>query len=316
MNTFFKTSITGIAFYTMSVLSSYAASVSIVAPSGAVPNRDPVIVQIMLDTEGKTVSGIGGNFSFPADLFTLGDVITSDTVVSLWITQPSVSVEKYFDNRVHVTFEGIFPGGYSGVKNPYYSNTQKGHLFTVTLIPKQNGNGALVVDDLVINAFSKDAEALPSASVVHLIKVPELLKETTSIKKDFVRVNDSTLSAIITRDPLINTNAWYLLVNETDSRGALEKMLVAETDDYNAEMVAESKWREAKNPYILLYQDRSKNVHVKMVYSNKTYTTKTLHAVENYTNFSFISRILVSIGIVVFLLYLYGKNHLILFRKK
>ena len=292
------------------------AEVTIIAPERAVPTRQPITVQLFLDTEGKTVSGIAGKFSFPTDMFTIGDISTKNSVVSLWMNQPALSVEKYLDNRTHITFEGIFPGGYDGVRSPYYQGERPGILFTVVLIPKNKGNGAFIVDDLHINSFTSDATPLPTTSAVKIITVPELLPATISQEKALVRVKRPTLSAFITRDVLVNDYAWYLVINEQDTRSAIEKILVAETDDYNAEIVGEGKWRVAKNPYVLLYQDRTKNVHLKVIYANQTYTTVTLPAVENFASISFISRILVSIGIVLLLLYFYGKDTLILFKKK
>lgn len=295
----------------------YAASITLTAPDRAVPTRQPVTVTVFLDTDKKTVSGIAGNFSFPEDMFTLGDISTEGGVVSLWLNQPTLSEEKYFDNRTHITFEGIFPGGYTGVRSPYYQGEKTGTLFTVTLIPKNKGTGVLLLDNIILNSFTSDAAPIPVESAVKMITVPQLLPLAGGEKNTILtRAKKQTLSTFITRDPLVNNNAWYLVIDDQGAPSAISSMYVAETNDYDAEAVAESDWRVIKNPYVLLYQDRTKNIHVKVMYADHTYTTNTIHAVENFTSISYISRILVGVAIVLFLLYIYGKDLLISDKKK
>lgn len=297
-------------------LFSQAASIIISSPERAVPTRQPITVHVFLDTEKKTVSGIAGNFSFPSAMFSLGNISTEGGVVPLWVSQPNVSEEKYFDSRTHITFEGIFPGGYSGVRSPYYSGEKPGILFTVTLIPKDKGVGVLLVDDILLNSFSEDASPIPMEIATKLIAVPTLLPVEQGQEVHLTRISNKTLSAFITRDPLVNGNAWYLVVDDKSTKSAVTSLFVAETNDYNAEAVSESAWRTAKNPYVLLYQSRTKNTHIKIVYADNTYTTTTIYAVENFASISYISRILVSVAIVLFILYLYGKDLFIFGKKK
>jgi hypothetical protein len=303
-------------WFLLSVATSYAAEVTIVAPDGATPLRQPILVQVYLDTEDDAVSGIAGNFSFPSEMFDIESIITEKSIVSLWGVEPSVSEEKYLDRRTHITFEGIFPGGYSGVRSPYYRGKEPGILFSVMLVPKQKGNGSFIVDDIQLHAFDSNATQLPIASAVKLVSVPELLPVTKIVSRDPVGVNKKSLSARITRDPLVNNNAWYLIVEDRDSKYAIEDLYVAETNDYSADTVSASAWHSTKNPYVLFFQNRSKNVHVKFVYSNNTYALMTVPAVENFTSISNISRILVSIIVILSLMYMYGKKTFILFSKK
>lgn len=293
-----------------------AAKVTLLAPESAAQTGQPVTVQIFIDAEDDVLSGIAGNFSFPSDMFSLDAISLEDSVVSLWAVQPSLSEEKYLDNRTHLVFEGIFPGGYDGVRSPYYFNKKEGMLFSLTLLPKKKGKGVFLVDDISINAFNSDATPLVTTSASRLVTVPDLIPvKYGSSEATFMRVKSSTLSAFITRTSLVNNNAWYVVVNEREPISPIQKILIAETDDYDAEAVSESSWRSAKVPYVLLYQNRSKSTHIKVVYANHTYTTVTLPSVENFTSISYLSRILVGIGLVLALMYFYGKNIFTLFKK-
>ena len=95
-----------------------------------------------------------------------------------------------------------------------------------------------------------------------------------------------------------------------------EKILVAETDDSSVLAVNENMWRVAQCPYVLLHQDRTKYIHLKILYANNTYATMTLPPVENFLSIFTIAPMLVSIIIVLTLLYMYGNNVLTFFKRK
>jgi hypothetical protein len=284
-----------------------AASLSIESPPRTSPNRSPIVVSVTLDPEKDVLSGMAGNFSFPSDMFTIANISTESSVVSLWVKQPAVADENYLDGRTHIAFEGIFPGGYDGVRSPYYKGVRPGIVFSVTLIPKNKGVGTFMVDDVLLNAFNSEATPLPTQSISVTIENPELLELAVSAKKDALEIESPTLTALITRDFLVNNNAWYLIVNEREQKSSIEKIYVAETDEYHASLVGEYQWHVQKVPYILTYQNRTKYVHVKVLYSNNTYTLRTIEPVENSRNLPLSSRILISVALALLVLYVYAK---------
>jgi hypothetical protein len=294
----------------------FSAQLSIDGPSMTLGARQPIMVTVSLDTEGKTVSGISGNFSFPTDLFTVDSFILESSIVSPWVQQPALSVEKYLDNRTHITFEGIFPGGFSGVRSPYYQGLEKGKLFSIVLIPKNKGQGLFVIDDIILNEFSPEARALTVANVATSIIVPDAVGLGKSPYLDIKQIQSTTLATFITRNELVARNAWYLIVNDTSARSSVSDIFVAETNDISILSVAEASWRKVDSPYVLLYQNRSKYIHIKVVYSNKTYALVTLPPVENFQRISTTSRILVSIVVLIALLHHYRDKLYFFIRKK
>lgn len=286
---------------------SHAAMIVIESPSKTTSNRSPVIVRVMLDPEKDTLSGIAGNFSYPTDLFTLGNISTESSVVSLWAKQPAVSDERYLDGRTHIAFEGIFPGGYAGVRSAYYEGVKPGVVFSVTLIPKNKGAGVLMVDDVLLNEYNSEATPLPAVGTAKSIENPVLSDVYYTAPLPGKEVESPTLSAFISHDQLINNNAWYLMVNEREQKSSIEKIYVAETDEYLALLVDEYAWHQEKMPYVLRFQQRTKYVHVKVVYSNNTYSLRTLLPVENSQSIPLASRILLSIALALLVLYVYVK---------
>lgn len=293
-----------------------AASFSIISPSRVASNADRVYVVVSLDSEGETLSGVAGDFSFPEDLFEVDSIFVDSSIVSLWGKPPSIAAEKYLDRRTHIVFEGIFPGGYKDITSPFSSATSKGKLFTVSLIPKTEGEGVFLLSNGEVYRFSENAEKMHTEEVISPIRIPVLSGDS---KKRQVRAPvmmiRSSLHAFVTRTPLVHDNAWYVTIQDNDTHATPVAYYVAERNTYSAESVAPGAWKEVTNPYVLFYQDRSMNVHVKVLYSDNTYSTVSIPAVDNRSLISSISRILVSIAIAVLVLYRYGSSIVTFFKK-
>lgn len=316
MNIFFKKLLFIILLASSSSMYTFAAKIIIDAPGQVAQNGQPVVVGLFLDAEKDTISGIAGNFSFPSDLFEVEDISIQNSVVSLWLNQPSISQEKYLDGRTHIIFEGIFPGGYSGVRNPFRQGAQTGMILYLKLIPKQKGYGILALDDISLNAFDSNATKLPVDSVYKRITIPALQDELSGKRSVLKEADNKVIDITVSRDESVNANAWYLIVSDIQQTSSIVSMYVAETDSGSPLAVSSIHWRAAKNPYILFYQDRNKYVHVKIVYTNNTYTIKTLQPVENSSRISMQSRILIGIAVMLLVMYFYGSKHFTLFRKK
>ncbi len=297
------------ALFLSSLSSLYAATVSMVAGDEALANSQPYVVSIVLDVQEDTLSGISGNFSFPTDLFTVSSIRTESSIVSLWAVPPASTDERYLDGRTHITFEGIFPGGYDGVRSPYYVGKKPGVLFSVTLIPKNEGRGTFLVDDIALHAFNKDASIIPTDTAIKTVVVPHLLTLATFPTFEEPHfITSASLTTLITRDTLVGNNSWYLIVNDREAKNAIKKIYVTESYDTTAPSVSSLDWREVSTPYILLDQKRSHYVHVQVLYSDSSYTLQTLLPVENSTHIWHVSRILISISIILLLLYIYANN--------
>lgn len=284
---------TCIAFSMVQVV--YGAKIHLETPEEVFEYRQPYIVKVMLDTEEDTISGVGGDLSYPSNLFDIESILTSDSAVSVWATSPHVSLEKYLDGRTHILFEGIFPGGFNGVKSAYYKGSRSGMLFFLVLTPKNKGRGALVVDAITINSFSSDARELPSQIVTKEIDVPF---QKAPNKKEVLlsqEVRSGTLQAFITRSSLVHNNAWYIAIKEGDTFSSIKNVFVEESNSSSVYSVLPTAWKDVTMPYILFYQDRSKYVHLKILYSDNTFAYKTIQPVENSRAMTNFSSILISI---------------------
>ncbi len=298
------------------VLCAYGAEMYIESPESVSSNRSPFILSVFLDPESTPISGISGDLSFPSELFDVELISTQNGVIPLWIQSPSVSVDKKFDRRTHIVFEGIVPGGFSGVHSPYAIGVYPGSIFTVTLIPKNKGNGEIRLDNTELHAYDEKATVITTKNILKQVVVPTLSGSPYDGQNNLKFVVSDTVSMEVVSDSLVHTGNPYVYINDENPSHAIDYIQIVETSEYNPKLVSSYAWRTVTNPYVLLDPSRSKYVHAKIIYTNKTFTYKTVAPVENLQSFSQLSRILVYIVIAIFLLYHYGKNFLHLFSKK
>jgi hypothetical protein len=288
------------------ISNTFAAELSIEAPKKTSANREPFYVVLYLDAEGDTVSGLSGDFSFPSILFDVKSISTQNGIVPLWMFAPHVSEDKTFDGRTHIMFEGMIPGGYHGNSSPYYEGVKPGVVLVVGLLPKEQGRGSLLLDSVELHAYDENASLLPSHSSLRIVDVPKLSELHTPKTEALQEVKRSSFVVDISRNENVNANAWYIFAHDSDATNLLDHIVVAETDEYDPRHVSMFMWHTTANPYVVAFQARSKYIHVKGVYADGTYSIVTLPPVENSAHFLKVSRILISIVTVLFLIYHYG----------
>jgi hypothetical protein len=291
-----------------------AARLQVLAPERVPATGEPFAVVVTLDTEGEVVSGVEGSLSFDENLFSIDSISIDSSVVSPWISFPHASLDRYFDNRTHIIFEGIFAGGFGGVKSAYYEGSREGKVFTVVLRPRSYGETTLVLDSLSLRGFNEKATEIPVSIIEKRIRVNAGTKFLKKENKNLQRVRGDSLSIMVAKSDLIDGGALHLVIDDKEPRSSVTEIYVAESSGYDGELIKSSEWHEATNPYILLFQNRSRYIHVKVIYSNDTYVIKTIEPVDNLQTYNRNSHILITIGmlIVAFCLYAYAKKYKII----
>ncbi len=233
----------------------------------------------------------------------------------MWVVQPKVSEEKSFDQRTHIIFEGIIPGGFSGVYSPYVKGIFPGIVFTVTLIPKGEGKGNFELKNVELHAYNNEGSIISNKGDIQPIFVPRLTGKEVIQSPELTIADSNTLTMMVNKSDLVNDSKPYLYIREEDPARTINYIEIAESSEYSPSHVSSYEWHKATNPYLLIYTSRTKYIHAKVVYTNNTFVYKTLPPVENSQTFLHSSRILLYIIIAIALLYLYGKNFLHFSRK-
>jgi hypothetical protein len=204
------------------------------------------------------------------------------------------------------------------VKSAYYGGVKTGVVFTVILLPKQQGSGIISLDNIVINAFDERATPLITTSKYVSITVPDLISNATLPGKVVKEVSPASLSVFLERSDLLHNGAWYVTVYDSQPKSAIETISIIESDSPTALSREDVRWKKITTPHILFHQDRSKFIHILVTYSNGAYAFKKVAPVENSQVSVTISRILSSVLILAFLyvIFVYVTHHVRFFSKK
>ena len=294
---------------------TYAAHVFVQSPKNASANKSPLAVSIFLDTEGRSVSAISGDFSFPSNLFDFQGITTRGSVIALWAVAPHVSEDIFIDGKTHITFEGVIPGGFSGVHTPSKEGVSPGVLFTVILIPKSSGSGSFTVSNVELHNYDENGTVLPSNDYSTTIVVPKIVTDSPTAEISLKEISPDTIVTTFAHSDVIDNGAEYLYIYDTEPSHAIDRILLVESRKSSPRDIYEGEWKKVSNPYVLERQSRTKYIHVKVIYTDNTFSIKTITPVENSRSVVILSRILIGVLVAVLLLLYYGKTFLHFFTK-
>jgi hypothetical protein len=290
---------------------AFAARVYMEAPSMTGVAREPIAVIVYLDPERDTISGVGGELTVDSTKFDVASIIAGNSSIPLWVTTPNISAEHYLDNRTHIVFDGIIPGGFKGVMTSSVKGTYPGVLFIVNLIPKRSGVTQIDLDSVEIRAFDEKATLLSSQGQTKHVFIPILVGKVKQSTPTYTQVPNTSLTYSLGKSEYVSNGETYLYIQETNPTRLIEHIEYSEAYEYDPSYINTMYWHKSTNPYILIDQTRSRYIHAKVFFSDNTYTYLTIPPVENSQSISKTSHILIFIGIVIVLglLYDYGKHY-------
>lgn len=277
-----------------------------------------VTFDVTLNPEDEMVNAFASSISIPSDLFEVESISTTGSVSTLWLTRPQVSrdtsILSSLTSRISVVFEGALPGGFDGVRSPYYEGKRPGKLFTITLKPKTKGVGMLFfAGTKVLLNDGKATEAIVTTNtatiVVPEIKTPSPLAKQKRDNIVLTEARERTLTAFVIRDDSIADNTWVVIFGDDTTRHTPQMYRIAESNTSLPRDIPFYEWREASSPFVLAYQKRNRFIHVQALYTDNTYTTITLAPVENISDEVTLWRILVLIGIGIVAIYALQQRH-------
>lgn len=273
-----------------------------------------ITFDVELDTEGKQVNAVSGTITFPRDILTIESIKTEGSIVPLWLTSPQAGKESFlFGSRGEIIFEGALPGGFDGVRSPFYTGVKSGKLFSITFRPAQEGRGLVLFSDATAllhdgNA-TKDNVTTNTATlqIPSLTSIPHPEKMPTTERAS----SQKTLDAYVITDTAIENGKYALVITNDTTKRTITSYEVAESASFDYRNVKSYEWSDAVSPYVLSYQKRNKYIHVKAHYVDATYEVITLPPVENISDETTVWRILVTIGVIALAIYVLIHTHVL-----
>jgi hypothetical protein len=282
---------------------AHAASLSLVQTSGIETGK--VSFDVMLDPETESINAFSGALSIPSEYMDIDSISTSGGIASFWLVSPRISKERDFNKRSRIMFEGVLPGGFDGVRSPYYEGVRPGKLFSVTLKPIQSGNAIIVFENIDLRLHDGKATKIIPAVNQLAIAIPDIktLPRIDSLKREPKELTDISLQGFLAQDESVDNGKWMLIIRDEAIERTPTGYFVAESKRSNPREIKKYEWKEASNPYILKYQSRNRFIHMKAEYSDTTYGFATIAPVENIDTTRPLSRILILIVIAFIFAY-------------
>jgi hypothetical protein len=294
-------------FYTLFIIvlaflphTVHAARLTLVQKTDVTSGR--VTIDVMADPEGESINAIAGDVSIPSELLSVASISTVGGVAPLWLTKPEVSSEKELDTRTRVEFEGIFPGGFTGGRSPYYAGTEAGKLFSVTLQPEKAGDAVVLLENIDIRLNDGQATRVPEDPDVLSFTIPDvasLPKTEQSAPVASHEVPNANIETFLTKDQNTDSDAWVLMIHDDTNTATLKQYSVAESKSAAPDDVYFYEWKKVTFPYKLDYQSRNRFIHIKAEYDDGSYSYTTIQPVQKSDDTTAIWRILILIAIAL-----------------
>ncbi len=215
-----------------------SSTISIVPSNNSIGKSEQFYVDILLDTEGKTVNGIEGSVNFSKDSFSFVRAEEGKSMVNLWIQKPVLNNET-------LEFSGIMPNGFSGVIDPFNPDNKLPGLIVRLIFEGKNEGNSLITTSKFLTTLNDGAGTLEN------ILDSNIAITVSGVSNNYIykTKNDETpeLTANIIRDPNLYNNKYVLVYEAKDSLTGIKEVLIKE---------GRRPWKKIESPYLLEDQSR------------------------------------------------------------
>jgi len=212
-------------------------------------------VDLVIDTEQKSINAFEGKIVFPSNLIEIKEVRDGNSIVNFWIERPSINSKSY------ILYSGITPGGFSG---------QNGLIFSLVFESLKEGQGAIEIQNtkLLLN----DGLGTESSLTVKNLEFRIQDLETTEplYPKSYILYPPKdtdppdSFTPKIANDPTLFDGKHFLVFATQDKISGIDRYEIKETRNKKIGAWI-TRWRVAESPYILQDQDLRSYIFVKAV---------------------------------------------------
>lgn len=291
--------------YVFGITVAHAAVLSV--QQNPAPSSGVVSVTIYADSAGESINAIEGALSYSKDLLTLDSISTTNSVIDLWVEQPK-------EDGGRLTWAGLIPGGFTGVRSAFYEGERPGSVFKAVFRVIHPGTATFSFSRaaVALNDGKGTAATLSTVPISFYVEPPSsaLGTQTKSKSKDPLVIPDDAIT--INRSPLVQNNKWYVFLAADGNTISVQKYEVAESHAENPADVSSIFWHTITGPYILTDQSRESYVHVRVTAQDGRVGYKTIAPLTPYApHTSFVGTI------ILFVLFgLAALLYVIFFRKR
>jgi len=199
-----------------------------------------------INTQGEVVNAVDGAITYPKDMVEIQEVRDGDSVITLWVDQPSVAGGK-------LAFSGVTPGGYRG---------DHGRIFSVVF--KAIKSGEIVFTPVNNRVLLNDGQGTLAKLAAAPFHVSVSDNQSVSTPSSEIIDNDppEVFVPSVVRDNNIEGNKWFVVFATEDKGVGIDHYEIQESAKNKPD---DSRWAPAESPFFLKNQALSSYIFVKAV---------------------------------------------------
>jgi hypothetical protein len=106
---------------------THAAQITASSSRTQIHVGEEVLVDVLLDTQGQALNAISGTLRFDPQVLKFNSISRDNSIVNLWTDEPVV-------NNSFVRWGGLMPGGFLGVRSPFYQGSRPGQIIRLSFV--------------------------------------------------------------------------------------------------------------------------------------------------------------------------------------
>ena len=239
---------------------SVKGAILYVKPSVATYHQgDTFLVEVRLDTEGEYVNAVETNLNFPSDILEVRDLSQGNSVLTLWIKNPSFSGDV-------ISFVGGTPAGYQGLDGligKIVFQVRKKALDSAKIIFQESS--------VLLNDGQGTKAKLSTKGAVFSILPLESKTTRDQWKKELEedKISPLPFKIEISKDSAIFEGKYFITFSTTDKETGIDHYEIKE---------GKRSWKTGISPYVLENQKLTDDIWVKAVDKAGNEWTETLKA--------------------------------------
>lgn len=230
-----------------------AAKLYLEPSEGKYHQGDVFIEEIRLNTQGEYINTVEINLSFPKEILEVKDLSKGNSILSLWIKEPSFS-----NQEGKISFIGGIPAGYQGwdglLAKIIFKVSETTSISTSEIARLKFLDTSQV---LLNDGFGTPADLEMEQGILTILPKESEISEDewqTELEKD--TIPPEPFEAEIHQDISIFEGKYFLIFSTTDKQTGINYYEIKE---------GEKDWKKEKSPYLLEDQTLCSIIKVKAV---------------------------------------------------
>lgn len=222
-----------------------------------------VSIDVMLDPEDENINALSGTLSFDSSVLANPSIHTEDSIINNWIIIPSVD-QLHATNIQTISWSGIIPSGFVGVRNASYEKPLPGKILKVVFTPIVSKQTSISIKDIDLKSNDGLGTTIPTKDANLSFNIEYPSANIDSINS----VNSKNIHVLIGRDQNIFNNKYFIAFENAIDSGVIDHYEMTESPLSSLTLLTNPDWRRVTSPALLEDQDRKSYIYLRAIGHN------------------------------------------------